>query len=271
MKKFNKKQPITLVKLGGSIITNKKEFMSLKKEAINDLVKQIKLVISSFPNEHLIVGHGQGSYAHLPASKYRTMEGFVNQESTYGMAVVQDMAARLNREIVGAFIEQNIPAVSFLMSNSLITEKQKASQDFFILLEKYLEKGLFPITCGDVILDEMMGCTIWSTEKILTFFTEQLTAHGYQVERLIHITEVGGFLDDQNQIIKYINKTNWPSLSRHLTATKGVDVTGGMDLKVTESLALASNFGLKTYIMSGKNNNLYNFFAKKDWVGTEIS
>jgi len=271
MTKFTKDQPITLIKLGGSVITNKAEYMSLKKETINDLIKQIKLIQEDFPTEQLVVGHGQGSYAHLPASKYKTMEGFINDASPYGMAVVQDIAARLNREMVKAFIEQGIPAVSFLMSNSLITDNKKATQDFFVLLEKYLEKGLFPVTCGDVILDETKGCTIWSTEKILTFFTEKLTEHGFKISRLIHITEVPGFLDDQGQVVKNINQQTWPELKKHLRETSGVDVTGGMDLKMEESIALTSKFGFKTYIMSGKNDNLYNFFAQRSWIGTEIS
>lgn len=271
MKKFTKNKPITLIKLGGSVITNKAEFMSLKKETISELIKQIKLVRAEFPDEQLIIGHGQGSYAHLPAHKYKTMAGFINEDSAYGMAVVQDMAARLNREIVKAFIEQDVAAVSFLMSNSLITNNKQAVADFFMLLEKYLEKGLFPITCGDVILDESMGCTIWSTEKILSFFTEKLTEHGYRLERLIHLTEVAGFLDDKGQVVGHINQQTWPELKKHLRETQGVDVTGGMDLKIEESMALNSKFGLRTYIMSGKSDNLYNFFTGKSWLGTEIS
>jgi len=187
------------------------------------------------------------------------------------MAVVQDVAARLNREIVKEFLNQGIPAVSFLMSNSLITNNKKAEENFFVLLEKYLEKGLFPITCGDVIIDKKMGCTIWSTEKILNFFVEQFTNKGYFVKRVIHITEVDGFLNDKKEVIKKISSESWKDYQKHLRKTRGIDVTGGMDLKIEESLKLVKKFNITSYIMSGKNNNLFNFFAKKEWIGTEIS
>jgi isopentenyl phosphate kinase len=271
MKKFSKKNPITLIKLGGSVITNKASSMSLKRQAIEDLVEQVKKIREEFPKEQIIVSHGQGSFAHIPAHKYKTMDGFINEGSLYGMAVVQDVAARLNREIVKEFLNQGIPAVSFLMSNSLITNNKKAEENFFVLLEKYLEKGLFPITCGDVIIDKKMGCTIWSTEKILNFFVEQFTNKGYFVKRVIHITEVDGFLNDKKEVIKKISSESWKDYQKHLRKTRGIDVTGGMDLKIEESLKLVKKFNITSYIMSGKNNNLFNFFAKKEWIGTEIS
>jgi isopentenyl phosphate kinase len=39
------------------------------------------------------VGHGQGSFAHVPASKYQNYGCFINEESVLGMAIVQDSAA----------------------------------------------------------------------------------------------------------------------------------------------------------------------------------
>jgi len=271
MKKFSKKTPIILIKLGGSIITNKESHMSLRKSVIKKLVRQIIKIQTDFPDKKLIISHGQGSFAHVPAHKYKTMDGFINEDSVYGMAVVQNAAAQLNRAVVKEFLKEGIPAATFAMSNSLITNNKKAVKDFFGLLETYLEKGLFPITCGDVIVDESMGCTIWSTEKILGHFVKRFKENGYCVEKVIHLTGVAGFLDKEKEVIPEITNKNWENLKSLLTKTKGIDVTGGMSLKIEESLMLANKYGVNSYIISEKNNNLYKLLADKKWLGTKIS
>jgi isopentenyl phosphate kinase len=262
---------VTLIKLGGSIITNKEIPMSLRSDLLANLVKEIAVAKQQLPDELFIVGHGQGSFAHVPATRYKTMDGFCSEESVLGMAIVQDSAASLNRLVVREFLKNELPAVSFYASNVIVT-KQRVAKTFCVdVLRQYLEKGLLPVTCGDVLVDTMQGCTIWSTEQILAFFANYLDDHDFVVKRIIHITEVPGFLDQNKKLIENINQSNWPELKKMLTTTKGFDVTGGMGLKVEESLALAKK-GIKSFILSGmKTNNLYSALIDKDFVGTEVS
>lgn len=266
-----KKKPITLIKLGGSVITNKDIPMSMKNGFLASLVKQVARAVEEKPEKQLVIGHGSGSFGHVPASKYKTIDGFKDEESVLGMAIVQDAAAQLNRKVVYEFIKNDLPAVTFAPSNTLVTASNKERANFFSLLEMYVERGLFPITYGDVIVDTKQGCTIWSTEKVLSFLTEMFLEEGYQIDSVIHVTEVAGFLDDKKQIVPEINKKNWLDLKKNLGITKGFDVTGGMALKIEESLALAQK-GVKSVILSGtKDNNLYNYLVGEDWVGTTIN
>lgn len=249
--------------------------MSLRKDVLDRLIAEITNARTYLKNNTkraplFIVGHGQGSFAHAPAMKYQTMQGFVNDESRMGMAIVQDVAAQLNRIVVHACIEAGVPAVSLCPSNSLVTNKRKPSAYFSEVFEEYLKHGLFPITGGDVIVDKTQGCTIWSTEEVLAFFARIFVEHGWKVEHIIHVVEVDGVYDLKKHVVPVVTEKMWGELQHAVTATKGFDVTGGMALKVRESLDLAK-LGIHSRILSGlKENNLYNALIGRQWEGTEI-
>lgn len=262
---------VVLIKLGGSVITNKEIPMELRRENLNRLVSEINQARTNMPETLFVVGHGSGSFAHVPASQYDTINGFKNQDSLIGMAIVQDSAAQLNRHVVHAFLEVGIPAVSLLPSNSLITKSRKVHTFFTDVFETYIEKGLFPVTQGDVILDVDQGCTIWSTEEVLAFFAQEFLNRNWQVDQIIHVTEVDGVYDANKVVIPKITPYNWSNLKKFLVDTRGFDVTGGMLLKVNESLNLAQK-GASSKILSGLTpNNLYNALMGNDWYGTEIT
>ncbi|MFA6814401.1 MAG: isopentenyl phosphate kinase [Patescibacteria group bacterium] len=264
------KKNLTLIKLGGSIITDKEIPMSLRKATLRRLIGEIASAKQEKPEQMLIVGHGQGSFAHVPASKYQTMDGFINEESVLGMAIVQDSAATLNRLVVHEFIKHELAAVSFYASNTIVTNKRKELFFCADVVKEYLEKGLLPVTCGDVLVDRKQGCTIWSTEKILAFLADYFLKQKIEINKIIHVTEVAGFLDKQGQVVPEITAETWPEISQDLRHTRGFDVTGGMGLKIEESLTLAKK-GIKSVIISGiLKNNLYWALTGQDCVGTTI-
>lgn len=261
---------VCLIKLGGSVITNKEIPMSLRSDVLKRLVREIANARRVQPKTTFVVGHGQGSFGHVPAEKYKTMQGFQNEESRMGMAIVQDTAAQLNRLVVREFLEQDIPAVSLYPSNSLVTNKRVPDTYFTDVFEEYLKQGLFPVTGGDVLVDRKQGCTIWSTEEVLSFFAREFVRRGWRVQEIVHVVEVPGVYDQQKNVVPEITKENWPRLRSAITSTKGFDVTGGMTLKVEESLALAKD-GIQSFILSGlEAGNLERSLTGQSWVGTRI-
>jgi isopentenyl phosphate kinase len=260
---------ITLIKLGGSIITNKEVPMMVRRDVLDQLVLEIYKVRKN-TDDLFIIGHGQGSFAHAPALRYKTKEGFISDDSVIGMAITQDSAAQLNRIVVNNFIRHQIPAASFLFSNSMVTKDMKALHWCKDVLVQYLKKGLVPVTCGDVIVDEKKGCTIWSTEKILSYIAQNMPTDQYRVNRVIHVTEVEGVLDGDNNIVEEISRDNQNDIKKMMRDTKGFDVTGGMWHKIEESLELADQ-GIQSVIISGMNkNNLLNCLSNKEFIGTKI-
>lgn len=275
----NSTKSVTLVKLGGAVITNKEIPNTLREDVLNRLVKEIARAKGE-REFCLVLGNGVGSYAHVPAAHYKTMEGFTHAESRIGMAITQDSAAQINREVVRRCIEQGLPAVTVAPSNSLITKAKKADSYYTEVFEEYLRLDLLPVTHGDVIADRDQGCTIWSTDKVFTFFAEKFHSHGWKVEDIIHVTEANGVWKmDQGAWVmknghKEIYRTITPDMrdevKRSMSDTKGFDVTGGMWHKIEEALSLTS-LGISTRIISGLDKDaLYETLSGSDKHGTVI-
>ncbi len=241
---------LTLVKLGGSLITDKSKSFTERTDVIKRLAKEIHAAREK-TGMRLIVGHGGGSYPHRPAKKYRTAEGMINEDSATGIAEVQDAAARLNRIIVRAMIDAGEDAVSIQPSASCIAEKGKIKEWYTAPIEMLLEKGMLPVVYGDVGLDTKQGCCILSTEELFDHLTMKL-----QAARVIMVGKVEGVMtgdpakDPKAEMVQEITPQNFEDVKKHLQGSDAVDVTGGMVHKVEQALKLAEA-GAEVHIISG--------------------
>ena len=261
---------LTLIKLGGSVITDKSQPETLRPDVLARLVGEVAAA-QVVTDEVFIIGHGQGSFAHVPAKKYQTKQGFIGPESRIGMALTQDSALRCNRAVVSACVAAGLPAVTYLMSSALLTKAGAAESWSPAVLETLLKKQMLPITCGDVITDSEMGCTIWSTETILSFFAQHFSAHEvFALKRVIHVTDVDGVLDKNGVVIAEITPETFPQLESVLYAPQGSDVTGGMRHKILESLEQA-NSGAEVMIVSGLvPGRVQAALTRENCIGTTI-
>ena len=83
-----------LIKLGGSIITNKGKPESARRKTIDNILKQIKKI-----NEPKILVHGGGSYGHYWSVKYG-MHTKPARYSLKGLSVVKNSMIELNKIIL---------------------------------------------------------------------------------------------------------------------------------------------------------------------------
>lgn len=273
-KNLNHQQSVTLIKLGGAVITDKSIPNTIRPEILTKLVAEIA-TFRQESEEFLVIGHGAGSYAHVPAAHYDTINGFKDEFSRMGMAIVQDSAAQLNRIVVKEFLEQEIPAVSACASSSAVTSNKKLHSYFTDVFEQYLKNGLLPVTYGDVIVDTEIGCTIWSTDVLFSHCAREFLSRGWQIKRIIHATQVPGVLKDvknpKKGIFERITPQNAAEVQKSLGVTKGFDVTGGMWTKLSESLELTKH-GVETVILSGETPEMLGRCLRgEQFVGTVIT
>ena len=256
-----------LLKLGGSLITNKSKPYSERAEVIVDLVGQIKKAWEK-NKKPMIVGHGGGSYPHVPAEKYKTIEGNKNGESVYGAAMVAYAAAQLNRIVVAEFLRQNLPAVS-LGPLSYMTVKGNKARVFIDSIEEAVRLKMIPVIYGDLVFDKSTGFTIWSTERLLNLLAEKYLNLGKSVDKVIHCGETDGFLV-KGKVLKKINGEGLGSIKKHIEKTQGYDVTGGMLHKIKECMRVAKR-GVDSYIIGGNHGgNLYRAIVGDKFIGTKI-
>jgi isopentenyl phosphate kinase len=261
---------LILIKLGGSVITDKSKEYCVREGNIKRFAGEVKEALKK-SNGKIIIGNGAGSFAHVPAKKYRTKEGLINKSSVYGMAVTEDAARKLNYIVIKNFLEKGLPVFSFSPASFLISNAQVCSKSYIDPVKKALEIGVIPVVYGDVIVDKKTGCTIFSTEKILSILAKELRKD-YKI-RIIYVTDVNGVHDEKGKTIPVITSKNFKSLKPSIIGASGVDVTGGMLHKVEEALALAKKTGIATLIINGtRPGKLLNVILGKDKKGiTEIA
>lgn len=261
---------LILIKLGGSVITDKSSPRTMRDDILKRLVEEIQEFRHESHDVKLIVGHGQGSFAHIPAKKYQTKMGFINDQSRYGMAVTQFWAGQTHQLVLQAMIDQQISAVSFRVASSAVANNSKTQSWSPESLFENLQNGLLPVTCGDVLPDSEKGCTIWSTETILEKIAESAPDFDFEVTKIIHVTDVDGVLDTDNKTIAKISKKNLPQVKKAIFDNNNPDVTGGMLHKIESCLAL-TKIGIESAIISGfVAKNLYNCLLGKNFIGTII-
>lgn len=242
---------LMLIKLGGSLITDKTKPFVPRLDVIKELARQIYEARQE-KEIKVIVAHGGGSFPHKPAKDYRTNEGIISKDSYKGISLVQDATSQLNRIIVKSLIDAGENAVSVQPSASLIAENDRIKEWYLEPIREMLKYDLLPVPYGDVALDVKKGCCIISTEEILNYLAKKLGS-----KRIILAGIVDGVFTSDPQknpnakLIPEINSKNYDEVKKYLGGSAGIDVTGGMLHKVEEMFELAK-LGIESEIINGE-------------------
>ncbi|PIY80957.1 MAG: hypothetical protein COY80_00095 [Candidatus Pacebacteria bacterium CG_4_10_14_0_8_um_filter_42_14] len=259
---------ITLIKIGGSLITDKNKPYTVRKQALATIAAEVKKATES--GQRLILGHGAGSFAHIPAKKYQTHKGLQNEESLKGFAEVAAAARELNGIVMKALIDAGVLAVSVSPLSMMTADNFELGSMWTNSIEKLLELGLLPVVYGDPIVDLVKGSTIFSTERVLGYLALDLRAKGYEIERVIHCGQTNGVYDLEGKTIPLINSSNFSTYKQAIGGSSGVDVTGGMVHKVEETLSLAQQ-GIPGIIIDGiEHGTLSQAIRNEPVIGTKI-
>lgn len=238
------------LKLGGSLITDKSRPHTSRSEALARLAEEIATVFNRIDGLQLVIGHGSGSFGHVPAKRYGTRQGVRTPEEWRGFAEVWYEATALTRIVVEAFHQANLPVVAFSPSASAISQNGKIKTWDVEPLRAALHAGLLPLTHGDVAFDHGWGGTILSTEDLFEYLTQYL-----RPERILLAGIEPGVWADYpkcQELVHEITPQTLPEYFPVLTGSSNTDVTGGMASKVQQSLALIETYPwLSVQIFSG--------------------
>lgn len=253
---------IILIKLGGSIITDKKIPYTARISVIKRLAKELKTI-----NKNIILAHGSGSFGHTSAAKYGGKKGYKNLK---GIAKVARDAMEINRIVMDILVEEGLPVISFRPMSMILTNEGKITNSFFETIEVAFNQGLIPVVYGDVIWDKKWKSTIYSGETILNRVGIYMKNKGFNIEKIIQVGETNGVYDDKQNTIPVISRETWSSFKKYVFGLKVNDVTGGMQHKIEDALEMA-DFGIKTFLINGTiKNELSNVLLGKKVEGTLI-
>mgnify|MGYP005842492677 CR=1 FL=1 len=261
--------PLIFLKLGGSLITDKQRPYTPRLDVLRRVAQEIAAARAENPTLRLVLGHGAGSFGHVPAKRHGTRQGVHSPEEWLGFAEVWKEAATLNRLVVDALLEAKLPLISLPPCAAVTAKDGRVAVWELYPLEAALQAGLLPLIFGDVIFDHQRGGTILSTEDLF----EHLARHLHPQRILLAGIEEGVWMDfpQCSQLADEITPADIQDGRLQLGGSEAPDVTGGMESKVRQSLALVKEIpGLDILIFSGEKPGAIQRALAGETLGTRI-
>ena len=275
---------LVFLKLGGSLITDKTQPYTPLLDVMDDLALQIKTALQTHPNLRLVIGHGAGSFGHVPASEYHTRDGLPPKstplahrerdetEDNYwkGFAEVWYQASALNRYVMKALHKADVRAMSLPPSSNVLASDGRVSVWETTPVRMCLSSGIVPVIFGDVVFDEIRGGTILSTEELFLHLARALNPERILLAGL----EAAVWMDfpARTTKIEKITPASFEEVSAGVGKSHGADVTGGMESKVRQMLDLTSaNPEITIQIFSGTEPGNIVRALTGEMLGTLIS
>ncbi len=243
-----------IIKLGGSVITDKAKYRKFRNEIVSRLVTEL-------PSSDLIIVHGGGSFGHIISKQHSLQNGLNNQNFLKFVQVQNDMI-ELNLNIMRILYESEIPAIS-LPAHSFHVYHESFNFDIF---EKFMNLGFVPVTYGDIILDIEKKVAICSGDYLI----EKLAEH-FKPEQVIFVTDVDGIYTKNPKLYKDAKFIKELSVNDSIETEMSVaDVTGGIMGKLETIKRIINNVGSVTIVNGLVPGRVKNIILKKEEVSTRI-
>lgn len=255
---------LVFLKLGGSLITDKTQPYTPLLDVMDDLALQIATALQTHPNLRLVLGHGAGSFGHVPASEYKTRDGLPpkstplihrerdESEESYwkGFAEVWYQASALNRYVMKALHNAGIQAIALPPSAGVIASNGQVSVWETTPIRMALATSIVPVVFGDTVFDEVRGGTILSTEDLFMFLANALSPERILLAGLE--AAVWADFPERTKKIDTITPKSFHEIKEGVGKSAAADVTGGMESKVKQMLdSVIANPDMTVQIFSG--------------------
>lgn len=245
-----------LLKIGGSVITDKAREATIKKTAISEVARQI----ANSRITNLVLIHGAGSFGHPQAVKYLS-QGF----SAPGLWKTHAAVCLLNTRFINALQSENVPALPIHPLGHVVVNHGKIAAFSTAALQLMLENNIIPVLHGDVVMDKSRRFSILSGDQIMTYLARIMQPHKIGMG-----TDVDGVLYE-GKTIRHLTPVGFETYRAGITGSDNIDVTGGMLRKVSELIDLAK-LGVESHVFDAtKKGNITRFLVAGTNLGTTIA
>jgi isopentenyl phosphate kinase len=184
----------TVLKLGGSVITDKATPETVDDDALDRAVG----AIADADVSRLLLVHGAGSFGH----HYAETHGVTPTDGSHdavGVWEIHDSMRRLNDEVVGRLQSAGVPA---LPVHPLSAGARDADSRLSLASDTtatMLAEGFVPVLHGDVIAHADAGATIISGDEVVTHL-----ARGLDADRVGLCSTVEGVYGEDGDVVSEI-------------------------------------------------------------------
>ncbi|HEY7587496.1 MAG TPA: isopentenyl phosphate kinase [Thermoplasmata archaeon] len=252
-----------LVKLGGSVLTDKARLRTLRRAAIRRLARELAGV-----DEDLIVVHGAGSFGHMLARRYR-LDGPASPKKVKGAAIVQRDVKALDTVVVDELLDAGLSPASLAPSAILSLDAGRVASFDLAPFTDYLAQGFTPVTFGDVVRDRSRGVAVCSGDVLMLEIAKAL-----RPARVVFAADVDGLhtADPRtHRRARLLAKVSADDLSLiDFGPAKGEDVTGGIEGKVRRMLEIAAHAGECLIVNGNVKNRVRDALRGRPVVGTRV-
>ena len=227
----------TVLKLGGSVVTDKAAPETVDDEALDDAVEAVAEALGSGDGDEtdahrLVLVHGGGSFGHHHAARHGVSDTDGTRDAEAAFAV-HDAMRRLNDAVVTRLHEAGVDA---LPVHPLSAATRDAEARLSLPLDPtatMLAEGFVPVVQADMIPHAGSGSTVLSGDELVTTL-----ARGLDADRVGLCSTVPGVLDADGAVVPEI--TAFEDVRDVLGGSDATDVTGGMAAKVRALLELGA-------------------------------
>ncbi|MGH9909062.1 MAG: isopentenyl phosphate kinase [Nitrososphaerales archaeon] len=225
---------LALLKLGGSVVTFKDKPLSVNKNAIDRISKDLRKV-----KQQLIVVHGGGSFGHYYSVKY-DIHTKPARYNVHGVSVVRSSMVELNSYIVNIMVKNKLNPYS--VPPSSLVHQNKCIRSKINELKQLASSNLIPVTYGDVLCYIDSLYYILSGDVLMTMLAKEL-----RPDVVVFAVDVDGIYKDMKnrEVIREITTAKQAKLDN-----VPIDVTGGISRKIREAFKIA-RMGIDVLMVNG--------------------
>lgn len=217
---------LTILKLGGSVITDKDTPETIDDDALDRVVA----AIADSNLSSLVVVHGGGSFGHVHAADHgvSTTDG---SHDPAAVSAIHGAMKELNRAVIDRLQAAGVAAVPV---HPLSTATRNESGELTVVADavQSLEvEGFVPVLHGDLIAHAGRGVTVLSGDELVVALATELDA-----TRVGICSTVPGVFDADGDVLESI--TSFDAVAAAVGDSDTTDVSGGMAGKVRALLSL---------------------------------
>jgi isopentenyl phosphate kinase len=245
---------VTLLKLGGSILTDPARLFSFEKGTAIRLAREIRQ-----SGQVPVIVHGTGRAGKAFARHYSgagrtTREWLIFQLTTGAIG-------RLGEDLGRVLRDEGVPHCLMPANGLLHRRGGELGWHSPGVLPHLLDCGIAPVLCGDVLAEGRTRFGIVSSDEIVSLAAATMT-----VRSCVFVTNVDGLLDPAGRLLTEIDAAHLPQARDSDRA----DVTGGMSAKLASALRAAES-GAATTIVNGRvPGRLRDALLGRPVIGTRV-
>ncbi len=222
-----------LIKLGGSVITDKSQYKKFNKEQTARLCREI-----AESGRSVMIVHGAGSYGHVLAKRYAIQNGLVDFAQVSPAAMVHHDAMELGLLVTSELMAVGIPAASLSPGSCFVMDEGRLVVNDDEVIRRMSHVGIMPVTHGDVVMDRQKGFAIVSGDELM-----EVMARIFKPERIVFVSDIDGLYDSnpkENPEARMIPEVTQEILDGVSSDEDVDDVTGGVRNKMEAMLRMCS-------------------------------